>query len=232
MVWDGIGRKILLSLMALLGGGCASSASVDVPELSLRSTVLRIYDSVGRGDEAEYRRLVRLSPDDQYSDALTVTMFESIRLHQAVERAFGQSTTAPATTRPSDMLAAVDYRQNARAMHDAGQSWTFTVRGDRATIDQLADRPGAPAFRRVNDRWMLVPPPWDTRPDTATYRLMVESERQMAAALLVARRAVEAGSARSVEEVNVILRDLLTEEDAAASAPTVKRSSTRGGTAR
>ena len=211
MGWDGIGRMILLSLMALLGGGCASSGSQDVPHPSLRSTVLRIYESVERGDEAEYRRLVRLSPDDRYSDALTATMFESIRLHQAVERAFGLSTTAPATTKPSDMLAAVDYRQNARAMHDAGQSWTFTVRGDRATIDQLADRPGAPTFRRVNDQWMLVPPPWDTRRDTSTYRLMVESERQLAGALATARAAIVDGGAKSVEDVNAILRELLTD---------------------
>lgn len=207
MGWRVIGRGVVLSLLAAMGG-CASGARSG-PQL--RSTVLHIYASIAQGDEAEYRRRVQVSTSDPYSDALTTTMFESIRLHQAVERLFAEPATAPAASKPIASLAAVDYRQNARAMFDAAQGWTFTVGGDRAAIDQLADRPGAPTLRRVNGRWVLVPTPWDTPRETATYRLMVESERRLAAALKSAREAVIDGRAKSIEDVNTILRNLLTE---------------------
>ena len=210
MGWRVVGWGVLSGLLALLAG-CASGTRLDAPENGLRSTVLRIYESIGRGDEAEYRRLVHVAPDDPYSDALTTTMFDSIRLHQAVEGAFATPATAPAATRPTVSLAAVDYRENAGVMIRAIKGWTFTVRGPRATIDQLADRPGAPTFRRVNGRWMLVPTPWDTPRAAATYRVMVESERRLSAALRSGREAVIDGRAKSVEDVNAILRDLLAE---------------------
>jgi TfoX/Sxy family transcriptional regulator of competence genes len=199
-----IGRGVLLGALAL--GGCASSPRRDpANEAELRAAVVAVYEAVARGDEAAYRQLVQMPAGDAYSDALTSTMFESIRLHQAVTR-----TTAP-STRPVASLAAVDYRENARAMLKAVQGWTFTVRGDRATIDQLEAKPGAPTLRRVEGRWVLAPTQWDTRRDTATYRLAVAQERALAAALAQARAAVDDGAAKSVEDVNAILRKLLTE---------------------
>jgi len=211
MGWRVIGRGVLLSLLALLGGCASTSRAGPASNAELRSTMAAVYEAVERGDEARYRRLVQLPPGDAYSGALTTTMFESIRLHQAVETILRTPATAPASTKPIASLAAVDYRENARAMVHAVQAWTFTVRGDRATIDQLADQPGAPTLRRVNGRWMLVPTPWDTPRETATYRLMVESERRLSGALKSARGAVIDGRAKSIEDVNTILRNLLAE---------------------
>jgi hypothetical protein len=207
-----IGRSVLLSLLAL--SGCAGTSARTSPQDAepLRATVRGVYESVARGDEAGYRRLVGIAPDDTYSDALTATMFESIRLHQAVESLPAPATGPAPATRPGASLAAVDYRDNARAMLKAVQGWTFTVRGDRATIDDVADRPGAPALRRVNGRWVLAPSAWDTRRDTSTYRLAVAEERALAKALATARVAVERGDAKTVEAVNDILRNLLTEQ--------------------
>ena len=221
------GRVTLVSLLALRG--CAATGTrTDPDDLDdLRATMRGVYQAVERGDEAEYRRLVALAPGDAYSDALTATMFESIRLHQAAERfkdrdeasdagsaaAVGKSLDSgdrrrTASSRPSS-LAAVDYRDNARAMIKAVEGWTFTVSGDRATIDQLADRPGAPALRRAGSRWVLVPTPWDAPRDTATYRLAVENERRLAKSLAAARAAVIDGKAKSIEDVNGMLRNLL-----------------------
>ena len=207
MGWRTMGWGIGLGLLAL-GSGCTSPSHVG-EAIEVPFTLMHIYDSIGRGDEAEYRRFVQLPPDDTYSDALTTTMFESIRLHQAVDRAFATPTTARSATQPAATIAAVDYRRNAREMAHAALSWTFTVKRDRATIDQLAGQPGAPTFRRVRDRWMLVPPPWDTPNERATYDLMVQSERRLAEALAKARMAVADGTARSVEEVNAVLRNAL-----------------------
>ena len=200
-----IGRGVLWSLL-VLASGCAAGAGVRGELPAIRSTLTDVYASVARGDEAQYRRLVRLDPSDAYSESLTRTMFESIRLHQAVEQRLG--TTRP-TTRPGGSLAAVDYRTNARAMTTAVEGWTFTVRGDRATIDQLAGQPGAPTLRRVGGGWMLGPPPWDASRVTATYRLAVENERRLARALVDARGALLDGRAATVEDVNAILRSRL-----------------------
>ena len=227
-----IGRGIVWSLIAL-ASGCASSEQLERrSERLTRSTLAAVYESVARGDETQYRRLVQIERGDAYSDALTTTMFASIRLHQAVEQRgskdredasdAGSATAAGeshASSRPSS-LAAVDYRQNARAMVKAVEGWTFTVRGDRATIDQLADQPGAPVLRRVNGRWLLVPTHWDMPRDTATYRLMIANERRLAGALAAARRAVDDGSARTIEDVNAVLRRLLSEPTA---GPTTHR---------
>ncbi len=216
-----------MSVLALLGGCASTSLVATAANGELRSTMSAVYEAVGRGDEARYRQLVQLPRGDVYPDALTTTMFESIRLHQAVEaqrlkdREDASDAASPvtdwrslassrSTSRPS-YLAAVDYRDNAGAMIKAIEDWTFTVRGDRATIDQLADLPGAPTFRRVKNGWQLVPTPWDTPADSATYRLMVASERRLAAALATARAAVADGTARSVEDVNAILRKRLAE---------------------
>jgi hypothetical protein len=208
MGWRVIGRGVLLGLLALVSG-CASSGRSDPSSNDLLPRqVVAVYSAVARGDESAYRHLVYVDPRDPYSNALTVTMFASIHLHQAVEQHLQSS---PSATRPAASLAAVDYRENARGMIKAIQGWTFTVRGDRATIDQLADSPGAPTFRRVNDRWMLVPTPWDTPRETATYRLMVETERRLSSALKSAREAVINGHAQSIEDVNTILRNLLAE---------------------
>jgi hypothetical protein len=201
MGWCVIGRGIVLSLLTLAVGCTSGIRARASAEPGPRGTLVRVYEAVVRGDEAEYRRLVELPSGDAYSDALTTTMFESVRLYQAVERT--------SSSRP--FLAAVDYRENARAMLKAVEGWAFTVKGDHATIDHLAGRAGAPTFRRAGDRWMLVPPPWDTSADTATYRLMVESERRLARALSTARAAVVDGRAKSVEDVNAILRKLLAE---------------------
>ncbi|HEV2292893.1 MAG TPA: hypothetical protein VGR35_03505 [Tepidisphaeraceae bacterium] len=208
MSWRVIGRELLLILLAMLDG-CASKPRIElVSHAELSSTMTAVYEAVARGDEARYRRLVQLAPGDTYSDALTTTMFESIRLHQAVEARFPPSSRS---TRPQASLAAVDYRENARPMVKAVEGWTFTVRGDRATIDQLADQPSAPTLRRVDGRWVLVPTPWETPPDTATYRLLVEEERRLAAALASARKAVANGSAKSIEDANEVLRNSLAE---------------------
>ena len=208
MGWRVIGRGVLLSLLALLAGCAPMGRSDPSSDDLLRRQVVAVYNAVARGDESAYRHLVHVDPRDPYSNALTVTMFASIHLHQAVEQ---QLQSSPSATRPVASLAAVDYRENARAMIKAVQGWTFTVGGDRATIDQLADSPGAPTLRRVNGRWMLVPTPWDTPRETATYRLMVDSEQRLSAALQSAREAVLDGSAQSIEDVNTILRNLLTE---------------------
>jgi hypothetical protein len=207
MGWRVIGRGVLLSLLAAMGGCTSTGRSNPSSDKLLRRQVVAVYNAVARGDESAYRHLVHVDPRDPYSNALTVTMFASIHLHQAVEHHLQSS---PSATRPTASLAAVDYRENARAMIKAVQGWTFTVHGDRATIDQLADQPGAPTLRRVSDRWMLVPTPWDTPRETATYRLMVETERRLSAALRSAREAVIGGRAKSVEDVNTILRNLLT----------------------
>ena len=209
MGWRVIGWGVFLSVLALLGGCASTSHVAPASNAELRSTMSAVYEAVGRGDEARYRQLVQLPRSDAYSDALTTTMFESIRLHQAVERQ-RLKDRGDATSRPSH-LAAVDYRENARAMINAIEGWTFTVRGDRATIDQLAARPGAPTLRRVIGRWMLVPTPWDTPRESATYRLMVQSEQRLAGALAAARAAVVDGTAKSVEDVNAILRNVLAE---------------------
>jgi hypothetical protein len=226
MGWSVIGRGRVLSLLALLVllamGGCVSKVKPTSPRdaADLRATIREVYEAVERGDEVEYRKLVGIAPGDAYSDALTATMFESVRLHQAVEahhlpdREEGgrKGSTRPSTsTRITTSLASVDYRENARAMLKAVEGWTFTVRGDRATIDAVADRPGAPTLRRERGHWALYPTQWDTPRDTATYRLGVQSERDLAAALATARRAVISGEAKSVEAVNEILRNLLTE---------------------
>ncbi len=184
---------------------------------------MNIFNAVATGDERRYRELVLLPAGDHYSDALTTTMFEAIRLHQAVEgqrledrddasdagsaAAVGRSL---ASSRPSS-LAAVDYRENARAMIKAIEGWTFTISGDRATINELAGFPSAPSLRNVSGRWVLAPTGWDTPRDTATYRLAVAEERSLAKTLATARAAVMDGTATSIEDVNAILRNLLTE---------------------
>lgn len=214
----------LLLLSLSLSGGCATRPRVTSSHDAdaLRSTVRGAYEAVASGDEAAYRRLVEIPPGDDYSDALTTTMFESIRLHQAVEDRSSNrddangSRSAPvvgeslASSRPSS-LAAVDYRDNAQALASAAAGWTFTIVGDRATINELADSPSAPSLRNVRGRWLLAPTQWDTPRDTATYRLGVDEERALATALATARGAVIEGSARSVEDVNAILRTLLVE---------------------
>ena len=226
-----IGRGVIWGLIAL-ASGCASSTQLrGQAQQSMRSTLAAVYESVANGDEARYRRLVLIAPADAYSDALTTTMFESIRLHQAVEHRGlkdreDASDAGPATaiagplasSRPSS-LAAVDYRPNAREMMKAVEGWTFTVRGDRATIDRLADQPGAPVMRRVNGRWLLVPRQWDTPSDTATSRLTIANERQLASAFTVARQAVSDGRARSLEDVNAVLRRLLAEPTQPSTQP-------------
>jgi hypothetical protein len=235
MGWRFIGRGVLPGMLVLLAG-CAVSSKLPSPEQTnqLRATMRGVYEAVERGDEAEYRRLVRLAPDDAYSDALTNTMFASIRLHQAVEkhirddavrlRSLGPgdgrtmvtrptsvaSSRRSSATRPTPSVAAVDYRDNARTILRALEGWTFTIHGDRATIDQLAERPGAPSLRRVGGRWTLVPIPLDLPRNTATYRLAVEEERAMANALSTAREAIENGSATSIDDANEIIRKLLT----------------------
>jgi len=196
--------------------GCAGrSAAAD--ERELRATLLSVYAAVERGDEAGYRDLVDIPATDVYSNALTTTMFESIRLHQAVERHV--ASAANRSTTKSASLAAVDYRTNARAMRDAAAGWTFTAQGNRATIDQLASRPGAPMFRRARGEWRLVPTPMDAPPGSMYVALMVQTERRLAEALATARKAVEAGRATSIEDVNGILRNLL------ADVPTTRPAS-------
>jgi hypothetical protein len=59
---------------------------------------------------------------------------------------------------------------------------------------------------------VLAPTQWETPRGTATYRLAVAEERSLAKALSTARAAVMNGEARSVEDVNAILRELLTEQ--------------------
>ncbi|MGB7157747.1 MAG: hypothetical protein WBD40_06755 [Tepidisphaeraceae bacterium] len=225
------GCVVWASLLAM--SGCAGGAGATPRDTQeLRATVRGVYEAVERGDERAYRELVALAPGDAYSDALTTTMFESVRLHQAVERrGFDRATASdpgpgvpggrsPAvsrpiatTTRPTPppSLAAVDYRMNARAMIAAVEGWTFTVRGDRATIDALVGAAGAPTLKRAKGRWVLAPMPWDARRDTAMYRLTVEQERKLAKALATARQTVERGSATSIDDVNNVLRSLLTE---------------------
>ena len=95
-------------------------------------------------------------------------------------------------------------------MFDAAQRWTFTIRHNRATIDQLADQPGAPTLEHVGDRWLLVPRPLEVAPNSATYRLALEQERALAKALSTAREAIENGSAKSIDDANEIIRKLLT----------------------
>ncbi len=202
---------MLVGLLAL--GGCAGATAnprATVRDVdALRATVRSVYEAVARRDESQYRRLVRIAPGDAYSDALTATMFASIRLHQAVEERIEEQSPP---TKPRASLAAVDYRVNARGMIAEVDGWTFTIDGDRATIDQITDRPGSPTLRHMNGRWVLAPAQWETPRDTATYRLAVAEERSLAKALSTARAAVMNGEARSVEDVNAILRELLTEQ--------------------
>lgn len=206
-----VGRGILVSLLTL--SGCAAAMDHAISRAlgdfeALYATMRGVYQAVECGDEASYRQLVAITPEDAYSDALTATMFESIRLHEETER----HTRSPTATRPLAALAAVDYRVNARAMQSVIDSWSFTICGDRATINELADRPGSPTLRRARDgRWMLVPTRWDVPGDTATYRLAVAEERALAKALSTARAAAASGSAKSIEDVNAILRSLLSE---------------------
>jgi hypothetical protein len=210
MGWS-VGRVLLVSLaVSLSAGACAAprpraASAVEVDEM--RTTLRSVYEAVGRGDEEAYRALVRVDPADDYSDALTTTMFESIRLHQAVEKRFdGRTASRPST------LAAVDYRLNAQAMIAAIGGWTFTILGDRATIDALANRPAAPALRRdLSGRWILVPTRWGTPRDTATYRAAVAEERTLARALAAARDTVSRGEAKSIEDVNDVIRRHLTQ---------------------
>ena len=91
-----------------------------------------------------------------------------------------------------------------------GATLSFTVRGDHATIDQLASRPGAPTLRRDGKHWVLEPVPLDLPRGTASYRLAVANEREMTKALAAAHDAVMSGQARSIEDVNTLLRNLLT----------------------
>jgi hypothetical protein len=193
----------------------------------LRAALRNVYEAVERGDEAEYRRLVTIRTGVDYSDAVTDTMFASIRLHQVVDerirddasdrptavtrpRSLAASRHSPTTTELRASLAAVDYRDNARTILRAIEGWTFTVRGDHATIDQLASRPGAPTLRRDGKHWVLEPLPLDLPRGTASYRLAVAQERDMTAALTAAHDAVMSGEAKSIEDVNTILRKLLT----------------------
>lgn len=203
---------------------------------AMSATMRNVYESIERGDEASYRQWVEIAPGDAYSDALTTTMFESIRLHQAVEKRFIREEASPADAaaavqqplassrssladRPQPSLAAVDYRVNARAMMAAVDGWSYTLRGDRATINQLADRPAAPTLRRATGgRWVLAPAQWELPRDTATYRLAVAEERSLAQALAAARAAVMNGNAKSIEDVNMSLRSQLI---APASQPRV-----------
>ena len=209
MGWGSVGRSIILSgLIALLACGCAvapkAPRATAAETETLRATIRGVYEAVAGGDEAAYRALVDQDPDDAYSDALTATMFASIHLHQALE----SRSTMPATaaSRPSS-LAAVDYRENARAMLKLVEGWTFTIRENRATIDQLADHPNAPSLVRSGaGRWVLAPTQWDLSRETAQYRLAVASERELAAALNAARGAIEAGGAVNFEDANRIIR--------------------------
>jgi hypothetical protein len=232
MGWSVIGRIGWCSLLALIASavaGCASSRSGMSPQQTseLRAALRNVYEAVERGDEQTYRRLVTIRMGDAYSDAVTDTMFASIRLHQVVdekELREGASDRPTAVTRPTSLassrhmpttqirasLAAVDYRDNARTILRAIEGWTFTVHGDHATIDQLASRPGAPTLRRDGKHWVLEPLPLDLPRGTASYRLAVAQERDMTAALTAAHDAVMSGEARSIEDVNTILRKLLT----------------------
>jgi hypothetical protein len=235
MGWSVIGRIGWCSLLALIvstaaAAGCASSRSGMSPQQTseLRAVLRNVYEAVERGDESEYRRLVTIRTGDEYSHAVTDTMFASIKLHQVVDKKIRNNisddphaATLPASTRPSSRhmpatteirasLAAVDYRDNARTILRAIESWTFTVRGDHATIDQLASRPGAPTRRRDGKHWVLEPLPLDLPRGTASYRLAVAQERDMTTALTMAHDAVMSGEARSIEDVNTILRKLLT----------------------
>ncbi len=173
---------------------------------------MSVFNAITEGNEQRYRELVRLPAGDDYSDALTATMFEAVRLHQVVDNLPVGVTRRGAATVPEQLphLAAPDYRDNARAMVKAAASWTFAVSGERATINELAGSPSAPSLRKVRGRWMLSPTQWDTRRDTATYRLAVAEERAMATALATARDAVLNGGAKSVDDVNAILRSLFT----------------------
>jgi hypothetical protein len=233
MGWSVIGRIGRCSLLALIvsaAAGCASSRSGMSPQQTgeLRTALRNVYQAVERGDEPEYRRLVTIRTGDDYSNAVTDTMFASIELHQVVDKKIRNdisddphAATRPAATRPSSRhmpatteirasLAAVDYRDNARTILRAIEGWTFTIRGDHATIDQLASRPGAPTLRRDGKHWVLEPIPLDLPRGTASYRLAVAQERDMTAALTAAHDAVVSGEAKSIEDVNTILRKLLT----------------------
>jgi hypothetical protein len=235
MGWSVIrGRTSWCSLLALImsaaAAGCASSRSGMSPQQTgeLRAALRNVYEAVERGDESTYRKLVTIRMGDEYSDAVTNTMFASIRLHQVVEEkqpregasdrdtavtrptSLAPSRHLPATTQVRASLAAVDYRDNARTILRAIEGWTFTVQGSRATIDQLASRPGAPTLRRDGKRWILEPVPLDLPRGTASYQLAVSQERAMTEALVAAHDAVMRGEARSIEDVNTILRNLLT----------------------
>ncbi|MDQ3439347.1 MAG: hypothetical protein M3478_03245, partial [Planctomycetota bacterium] len=172
----------------------------------LNHVSMSVFNAIANGNEQRYRELVLLPAGDHYSDALTATMFEAVRLHQAVDNMPGAVARRRAVTAPERIpqLPLPDYRDNARAMLNAAAGWTFTVSGDRATINELSLSPSSPSLRRTRGRWMLVPTPWDTPRETATYRLMVQSERRLAEALGAARAAVADGSAKSVEDVNAI----------------------------
>lgn len=174
---------------------------------------MAVFDAIAQGNEQRYRALVVLPPGDDYSDALTTTMFEAVRLHQAVDAMPGAVARRRAATMPERIpqLPVPDYRDHARAMVDAAAGWTFTVSGERATINELAGTPSAPSLQQIRGRWVLVPTQWDTPRDTATYRLAVEEERSLASALAAARAAVMNDNAKSIEDVNEILRKFLAE---------------------
>ncbi len=223
-------RAVVVLSLAVMVYGCAHGGprASDLQTAQLRAALRAVYSAVARGDEAAYRRQVLIAPDDAYSDALTATMFESVRLHQDVERQLRHRQPMPATTTATTSsveapLGAVDYRTSAKRVMPEIDQWTFTVRGDRASIDALQDRPDAPILQRRNKQWRLVPRPWDTPADSATYRQAVLAERAVQGVLAAARRWVAEGGATSVAEVNDYIRRLMEQATTRAVSENTRR---------
>jgi hypothetical protein len=208
-------RQTVISIVVvLLVAACADHArhedgpTVKVDQSTPQAAMRSMQDALAAGDEAGYRKVLFIEQSGGYRDVQTSVWFAAIRLHQAVEERLGIRSTPRATTQDrAERLMVTDFRPQGREGRKQLEALKITIEGDTASFEQARDR--GPVMRRIDGRWRYLGPADEAAelPTDPVYaKRLMEYERGMLAAIEEARRAVLEGDAKTIADVNRILR--------------------------